>query len=857
MSTIVFWIDQNIDNEENQIFIKNLKSMGSLRLQFFSEVEKAIESLKYIEFLETKIIISDSLYSKFKLCFRENVLEMCVSPKIIVFTKDKKRFLENERDYKSIENKFYTFGGIATKFDELKNFLIDKKIKQIKKREDIKLTVEYIDKKEKLMLPIFFKPLIDNISYNELENYNNSLCEDYSNENYELEYLLNSIESMSDIPEEILSKYYSRLYTANSNFYKDINKNLEKYIPFIKVLYKGIKLKSLPLANNYILYKGAKIPNEEIIIIKKYLNNKKEGLPGCIIFSESFLTFSKDKNISKKYFNIENKDDNLSKVLFILKKDDNVDYSLSTHSDIEKISFFPYEREVLFLPFSSFEIKNIKEININEEKAYEIELIYLSKYYKDIESDIKLINSEILIPDSQFKKSIEEIGLITDLKNMNTKKIYNKYKKYEKEINNKYVNLITGEIYIKPENINKDIQILNSYENVNKGNKNADDKNEKELKDNILIKINEKMILFSYVHKFEKEGKYKIEYSFRNNLTKTNHMFCDCNFLTNLDLSNFKTEDITNMSYMFCNCNSLINLDLSTFKTQKVTNMCQMFYGCNSLINLDLSKFNTENVTDMSYMFNCCKCLKNLNLSSFDIQNVTDMRGMFSGCESLINLNLSNFITHNVTNMYGLFYNCSSLINLDLSNFNTINVIDMNYMFYNCSSLTDINLTNFNTTNVISMNDMFNGCKSLKNLDLSNFNTEKVTDMRGMFQWCNSLINLNISNFNTKNVTKMNRIFHGCKSLKNLDLTNFNTKNVIDMSKMFMDCNSLINLDLSNFNTQNSANMSYMFYGCKSLKSLDLSNFNFKKSINMNYMFYGCLNLQQENLKMNKDYPKK
>jgi len=40
-----------------------------------------------------------------------------------------------------------------------------------------------------------------------------------------------------------------------------------------------------------------------------------------------------------------------------LEKDNNIGYSLSTHGDIENISFYPKEREVLFFPFSSFEIK--------------------------------------------------------------------------------------------------------------------------------------------------------------------------------------------------------------------------------------------------------------------------------------------------------------------------------------------------------------------------------------------------------------------------------------------------------------------------------------------------------------------
>ena len=90
-------------------------------------------------------------------------------------------------------------------------------------------------------------------------------------------------------------------------------------------------------------------------------------------------------------------------------------------------------------------------------------------------------------------------------------------------------NVIIGEIYIDKYDINKDIQIINSFENVKRNIpslkvENEDEyKNEKEIKENIEIKINEKIIEFTYKYKFKKEGKYKIEYLFKNNLTKT---FC-------------------------------------------------------------------------------------------------------------------------------------------------------------------------------------------------------------------------------------------------------------------------------------------------------------------------------------------
>ena len=104
--------------------------------------------------------------------------------------------------------------------------------------------------------------------------------------------------------------------------------------------------------------------------------------------------------------------------------------------------------------------------------------------------------------------------------------------------------------------------------------------NEKEIKENILIKINGKIIEFTYYYKFKKEGKYIIEYLFKNNLTKTNYMFSDCESLTNLNLSNFNTQNVKNMNGMFSDCESLTNLNLSNFNTQNVINMDLMFSHC-------------------------------------------------------------------------------------------------------------------------------------------------------------------------------------------------------------------------------------------------------------------------------------
>ena len=85
-------------------------------------------------------------------------------------------------------------------------------------------------------------------------------------------------------------------------------------------------------------------------------------------------------------------------------------------------------------------------------------------------------------------------------------------------------NLIKGKIYIEKEDLDEDIQIINSFENHKREDKLKDSKdgwkyeNEKEIKENIEIKINGKLIEFTYYYKFNKEGRYLIEYSFKKRI---------------------------------------------------------------------------------------------------------------------------------------------------------------------------------------------------------------------------------------------------------------------------------------------------------------------------------------------------
>ena len=153
---------------------------------------------------------------------------MYLAPKIILFTKNKEEFIKINKDYNN--DKFYIYVWIVTSFRYIKEFLKNKEKKEIKRQEDVQITFEYIDKKEKLMLQLFFKALIDNIPNDNIENYTNKLYETYSKEKEELKELFSSIVSMNNMPIEILSRYYSRLYTANSSFHRNIYLLLKYYM---------------------------------------------------------------------------------------------------------------------------------------------------------------------------------------------------------------------------------------------------------------------------------------------------------------------------------------------------------------------------------------------------------------------------------------------------------------------------------------------------------------------------------------------------------------------------------------------------------------------------------------------------
>ena len=121
----IIWIDRNVDNPENTKYSDEIKSINKELIKFKSSknIDEAIGYMEKIKFEETKVIISGKLYYEFVKQFKENINDMYVSPKIIIFTMDKEKFIKNNKEYESNNDLFYKFGGVTTSFYEIKKFL--------------------------------------------------------------------------------------------------------------------------------------------------------------------------------------------------------------------------------------------------------------------------------------------------------------------------------------------------------------------------------------------------------------------------------------------------------------------------------------------------------------------------------------------------------------------------------------------------------------------------------------------------------------------------------------------------------------------------------------------------------------
>ena len=80
-----------------------------------------------------------------------------------------------------------------------------------------------------------------------------------------------------EIPKYILTKYYAKIYTEETNFYRDMNKDLsnglfDTYRVFIFLLYSGLNKESLQCFYSKNLFRGSVLGKNEFL----YMKNRNE-----------------------------------------------------------------------------------------------------------------------------------------------------------------------------------------------------------------------------------------------------------------------------------------------------------------------------------------------------------------------------------------------------------------------------------------------------------------------------------------------------------------------------------------------------------------------------------------------------
>ena len=124
-------------------------------------------------------------------------------------------------------------------------------------------------------------------------------------------------------------------------------------------------------------------------------------------------------------------------------------------------------------------------------------------------------------------------------------------------------------------------------------------------------------------------------------LTNCVRMFYNCNMLTYIDLSGWRTSAAINCSSMFYNCAKLEKVVLPVFGLH-VSNTTNMFISCTNLVAVDnLDKVDFSRCTSMESMFNGCISLENIIFGKSSLALVKSMNSMFNGCSVMTNIDLS------------------------------------------------------------------------------------------------------------------------------------------------------------------------------------------------------------------------
>ena len=400
----VLWIHPNKFKNSNHIF-KSIMKERDLKFKEASDPSSGIEELKKVKFKCIYIIVSGSMFQEFIQKFQENLSQITCIPIITIFTLHK----ESCEKYQYANHPFYNSGGIHTQYDELiQTFL---KFDSIVTKEIEANTIspvytnecfnfEKIDSIPKLYFPFIYSKFIKKINDDDILEFHKNILK-YDDEN--IKKLIYPLVNLSEIPIEILVKFWLRIYTLETGFYSNMNCKLMKlkgkeFNSFIKLIYFALNEIFIKNRCDICLYRGDIMSNEELnTIIDK---SKSDSIKDKLIYSRKFLSFSSSKEIAEIFISekYKQKYNNINYILFKINPyKGKIDEAKCYNIEMKNYSLLQYEEEYLFLPYSPFILDSVEKYNIKSKDSNIcvnlINLSYIGTYKDIIKTSMKNISS--------------------------------------------------------------------------------------------------------------------------------------------------------------------------------------------------------------------------------------------------------------------------------------------------------------------------------------------------------------------------------------------------------------------------------------------------------------------------------
>jgi hypothetical protein len=398
----LIWIEPNIESEEYQEYEQQLESVKNKKT--FTEVEKGIDEIFKIKFEDTIIIIGGEIMDDFFRDFSNKIDQLHVVPKLMIFSGEekKKEILKNKKKYQS-----YPFFNIKFVFDDfslVKNEVLKDDVSDYF-LNDSRFSFEFVESEEQLSILVNYYKIIVLAPppQEKIRKFNQFLYEKFKTKVVSIFKLLRNT-FVNHIPQKLLIKYWLRLYSI-PDFSKLMNDNLQKgtsneFGIYSQLLYIGLYKNLIQPYINTKLYRGGIITKDELKKIKSF-KKRKDDFHGYTCYTKIFISFTTEKDIALDFIN-QNKNNlkfNEKLVLFEIEEgNEKMDGVTATNTNIEEYSINPENKEILFFPYSCFEITEIS----NDDEAYtNIKLQYFGKYKDQVPEDINEMKD---IPECQFVK---------------------------------------------------------------------------------------------------------------------------------------------------------------------------------------------------------------------------------------------------------------------------------------------------------------------------------------------------------------------------------------------------------------------------------------------------------------------